>query len=137
MQYKNPIPIVKDRKSGTKYAELCNKIKRDKLATSDVAAILEKQGFTAGSAASIASHLMNLSKPENARVLEAVRSGKMTMRSARVQLTKKQINPAKSDEAKLYELIKRTAKLAIQLECDRQTFVDECIAAFEAESLSI
>jgi hypothetical protein len=80
---------------------------------------------------------MNLSKPENAEALEDVRSGKMTVRSARAQLAQKQINPAKSDEKKLYELIKKTAKLAIQLECDRQTFVNECVAAFDAESLRI
>jgi hypothetical protein len=136
MHRKNPIRIVKDRKWGTKYAELCDKIKRDKLAPSEVAAFLKKQGYTAGSAASIASRLMNLSKPENAGALEDVRSGKMTVRNAIAQLTQKQINPAKSDEEKLYELIKKTAKLAIQLKCDRQTFVDQCIVAFEAENLT-
>ncbi len=132
---KNDARISKDRKTGTKYAQLCDRIKMYNLAPSDVSALLKREGFTAGSASSTASYLMNLSNPENAKTLEDVRSGKETMRNARKRLAKKQTNPARSNEEKLYRLIDKAARLAIQLDCDRQMFVDECVAAFNAETL--
>jgi hypothetical protein len=71
MLHRNRTRIAKERKAGTKYAQLCDRIKTNNLAPSDVAALLKKEGFTAGSAASTASYLMNVSKPENAKTLRS------------------------------------------------------------------
>jgi hypothetical protein len=127
-----PEKLGKGRKTGTKYAQWCYRIRDGNLTRSDVVQLLKKEGFTPGSAASTATYLMNLSKPENAQVLEDVCSGKTPVANARKLLAKLQRNPAKSEIKKLSEVIEKAAKHAVQLGYKRQSFIDDCIAAFNA-----
>jgi hypothetical protein len=68
---------------------------------------------------------MNLSKPENAQVLEDVRSGKITVTNARKLLAKRQGNPARSDGERLSKVIEKAAKQTVQLKYKRKSFIDD------------
>jgi len=122
------VRVAKERKTGTKYAQRCHRIREGNLTRLDVVELLKKEGFTPGSAASTATYLMNLSKPENAKVLEGVCSGKVTVANARTELAKKQSNPARSDKERLSTVLEKATKQAVQLGYKRQSFIDDCIA---------
>lgn len=127
-----PGRIGKQRKTGTKYAELCYRIRDGSLTRPDIVNLLKSEGFTPGSASSTATYLINLSKPENAKVLEDVRAGKETVANARKLLAKRQTNPARSDKEKVLEAIEKAATQALQFKYSRRMFLDDCDAAFDA-----
>jgi hypothetical protein len=129
------LQIEKDKIApGTKYAELCDIIREENLSNSEIASLLIGKGFTPGSAHTTASYLLNLSKAENANILEAIRSGKETIRNARKLLAKKQMNPARSEEMALSLMIEKAAKYAIEAEFGRDAFLEYCADAFDFQS---
>jgi hypothetical protein len=101
---------------------------------SEVASLLRGKGFTAGSASATASYLLNLSKPENSAVLEAVRNGTETVRNARKLLAKKQTNPARSSHEALSMLLEKAAIFAIRAGFGRDAFLEYCADVFDARS---